>query len=404
MSAGVPSPAERVEPFPWSRIEALSRASVDGTRQLLRAARRLVDTGRAASALSSLVGARVEITLRRAHEASPDRLPEGSVGVALARADEPRPEGAILIAVEPALAAALIARALGRAPPKVSSRRPPVSPELVGGLAAVLRAAAMRAHSGHAIAVLGAGMASALLEDVAGAAPTRIGAAATLTVILGEDAFTAQVIAREGALPDPSPPPLSLAELALLGPTPLGLCVVIGRCLVPLRSLRALSPGDALLTGLPSPRVGRDPGLRLRRFVGPVVLATPLGEQGICAEVDESGALVLRGERVALPLTAPDTPSRKTTTRGGTMTPDDTAPTDILGDVPLVVRVELGAAEMPASVWARIRPGDVLALGRQVGEPVILRVSGTEIAKGELVHIEGEIAVRILSRTNEVIS
>jgi flagellar motor switch/type III secretory pathway protein FliN len=33
---------------------------------------------------------------------------------------------------------------------------------------------------------------------------------------------------------------------------------------------------------------------------------------------------------------------------------------------------------------------------------VVLRVSGTEVAKGELVHVDGELGVRILSRTGEV--
>jgi flagellar motor switch protein FliM len=77
-------------------------------------------------------------------------------------------------------------------------------------------------------------------------------------------------------------------------------------------------------------------------------------------------------------------------------------PTDVLADVDIVVRVELGAAEIPASAWAKTRAGDVIALGRKVGEPVVLRVSGTEVAKGELVHVDGELGVRILSRTGEV--
>ena len=71
---------------------------------------------------------------------------------------------------------------------------------------------------------------------------------------------------------------------------------------------------------------------------------------------------------------------------------------DVLADVPLVVRVELGAAELSASAWADTRPGDVIALGRGIGEPVVLRVSGTEVARGELVVIEGELGVRVLSR------
>ncbi|MBL9110216.1 MAG: FliM/FliN family flagellar motor switch protein [Myxococcales bacterium] len=83
------------------------------------------------------------------------------------------------------------------------------------------------------------------------------------------------------------------------------------------------------------------------------------------------------------------------------MNPNDT-PIDALADVPLVVRVELGVAELSASAWAKTRPGDVLTLGRKVGDPVVLRVSGTEIAQGELVHVDGELAVRILSRSGDL--
>jgi flagellar motor switch/type III secretory pathway protein FliN len=72
-----------------------------------------------------------------------------------------------------------------------------------------------------------------------------------------------------------------------------------------------------------------------------------------------------------------------------------------LGDAPLVVRVEIGIAEMRAREWAALSPGDVVALGRRIAEPVILRVAGREVARGELVDLEGEIGVRIMSRSEE---
>jgi flagellar motor switch/type III secretory pathway protein FliN len=42
--------------------------------------------------------------------------------------------------------------------------------------------------------------------------------------------------------------------------------------------------------------------------------------------------------------------------------------------------------------------GDVLALGRRIGEPVILRVGGVAVARGDLVDIDGEVGVRITER------
>ncbi len=70
-----------------------------------------------------------------------------------------------------------------------------------------------------------------------------------------------------------------------------------------------------------------------------------------------------------------------------------------MGDVPVVVRVEIGAAEMRAREWAALGKGDVIALGTRIAEPVVLRVGGIEVARGELVEIDGEVGVRILSRT-----
>jgi flagellar motor switch/type III secretory pathway protein FliN len=67
----------------------------------------------------------------------------------------------------------------------------------------------------------------------------------------------------------------------------------------------------------------------------------------------------------------------------------------VVGETPVVVRLELGVVEMSAAEWAALRPGDVLASGRRLDEGVSLRTGGREIARGELVEIEGEIGVRI---------
>jgi flagellar motor switch protein FliM len=69
-----------------------------------------------------------------------------------------------------------------------------------------------------------------------------------------------------------------------------------------------------------------------------------------------------------------------------------------VGEVPVRVRVEIGEALMAARDWASLGRGDVVALGRRVGEPVLLRVEGVALARGELVDLEGEVAVRIVER------
>ena len=76
------------------------------------------------------------------------------------------------------------------------------------------------------------------------------------------------------------------------------------------------------------------------------------------------------------------------------------ATAQVLEEAPVVVRVELGAVEMTARKWASLAEGDVMTLGRRLGEPAILRVAGVEVARGELVIVEGEMAVRITKRTS----
>ena len=77
-------------------------------------------------------------------------------------------------------------------------------------------------------------------------------------------------------------------------------------------------------------------------------------------------------------------------TRGGLI--------EAIGEVPVVVRVELGEARMAARDWAALGRGDVIALGRRVGESVLLRVGGVPVARGDLVEIDGEVGVRIVER------
>jgi flagellar motor switch/type III secretory pathway protein FliN len=74
---------------------------------------------------------------------------------------------------------------------------------------------------------------------------------------------------------------------------------------------------------------------------------------------------------------------------------------EAVGEVPVVVRVEIGVAEMRAREWAAIGRGDVIALGRKIGEPVTLRVGGVTVARGELVDLDGEVGVRVLGRTDD---
>ena len=75
-----------------------------------------------------------------------------------------------------------------------------------------------------------------------------------------------------------------------------------------------------------------------------------------------------------------------------------------IGETPVVVRVEVGSAQMSAREWAALGAGDVVALGKRIGDHVVLRVGGVEVARGELVDVEGEIGVRIVARSGGTVA
>jgi flagellar motor switch/type III secretory pathway protein FliN len=78
--------------------------------------------------------------------------------------------------------------------------------------------------------------------------------------------------------------------------------------------------------------------------------------------------------------------------------------TDAALDAPVVVRVELGVVSLTARAWAELAPGDVIQTGHPVGQPVLLRIAGRAVARGELVSVDGELGVRVrelLGQTSE---
>jgi flagellar motor switch protein FliN len=69
----------------------------------------------------------------------------------------------------------------------------------------------------------------------------------------------------------------------------------------------------------------------------------------------------------------------------------------LLDDVTVAMVVELGRVMVSAADVMGLRAGQVIELSRAPGEAVDLVVDGKRIGKGELVEIDGELGVRILS-------
>lgn len=75
--------------------------------------------------------------------------------------------------------------------------------------------------------------------------------------------------------------------------------------------------------------------------------------------------------------------------------PEGPADLGRLRDVPVDLAVEIGRTRMTVGETLELRPGSVVVLNRMAGEPVDLLVNGTPIARGEVVVIDEEFALRL---------
>ena len=366
-------------PFPWSSLDALRQSDLRALAGLRLRARSWLDDRRALSALAELTSARLDVRVRRSFSGPPPRVEAGDVGVLLAPADQPTTSHALLLVAEGALAAHLVARSLKRTAPALVDPSQPASAALAGATGALVVAACRRGGAA-APRVLACGSAAQFAKDLGSGGASLVGL--SLTVLVDDDAFSMHVVAPRAAVDDAPAPAFDAASLGAMDATPLALPIVGAVSLALPSELASLRPGDAYLPG----------SFSLTRqasgWAGAVHLAAPAHERGLRARLEPSGQVVL----------GPEVDTLAWTTDEETMSNKD-ALVEAVGEVPVVVRVELGSVQLLAREWAALGPGDVLTVGRKVAEPVVLRVGGAEVARGELVDVEGEVGVRILSRT-----
>lgn len=272
---------------------------------------------------------------------------------------------------EPAFAAACVARVLKRSQPSFIDPARGPSDALAGAAAAVFVAAWRRADAATLGQLIDARTSHFTLMH--GAAWSELRAR-----VAGVD-YRGVLIVTEGWLHHETHVVSSPSTLRALGETPIALAIVGARAISTHAELSSLRVHDVWLP--PAWTLGGQP------FEGPVTLAHGRSERGVAAQLGQGGRVMLGRELVSVPWTE-EAPMKAT----------EHPTVEVLADVPMVVRVELGAVEMSARAWADLAPGDVLTVGRKIGESVVLRASGVEIARGEMVDVDGEIGVRILER------
>ena len=349
----------RVQPFPFGALPALARADL-WARHAVRSRLACCDAALLESAFQTVIGAKLTLTARGARVRPGNVGTPGDVGVLLAD-DTGDLERAVLLEVEGALATAAVAAALrGHAPVVYDTTQVP-SARVIGSAAAVVLAVVRRVAS-EPVRVLATGPAHALAADL----QRRAGSLATWqgSVSMHGTRYDIRLTTMPHVLD------LATTWRWPTMDTPLEVPVVLARFVLPRSSLVDLVVGDALMLELAAE--------------GPAWLAAGASEHGVRVTV-RKGSVVYGGE--------PESLSWEETEASVSESFQES-----LGDVPVVVRVEVGSVQLPAKRWAELVPGDTLTLGQRVGAPVTLRVSGVEVAYGELVQVEGELGVRITKR------
>lgn len=124
---------------------------------------------------------------------------------------------------------------------------------------------------------------------------------------------------------------------------------------------------------------------RLRAEVKALVWAPPSAPGAVPADERPVALGALLEES-----TAPDT-------KGGDDVDGHPEGADLINDLPLVLSVELARVPITGEAVAGLRVGQVFDLHRTAAEPLALSVNGRVMARGELVELDGNLGVRILS-------
>lgn len=325
----------------------------------------MLDLSRIAGALGELCECEASFVVQRVASEAPKRPLAGAFGFELGEA------GLVAaLAIEPELAVNVLTRVLRRPLTLVAPGE--LDDALSGAFSALVVELARRAGAQTLVRAVPGEEARRRARDLF----------VELTALVAGTAYRVEL---QLALPEaPAIPPRELHELGALE---VAMPVVIGLGLAERATLADFQPGNAWFPGS---------GLWLDTLLeGPIALASSQRDAGIAAHLSREGKIVLRGESVALPFDPPAGAQEKDPPMLDPAKSSQSALAEAVLDSPVVVRVEMGAVSLSAREWAELGPGDVIETGRRIAEPVVLRVAGKEVARGELVNLEGELGVRI---------
>lgn len=344
-----------ITPFPWAALDRLAR-DVENT---LAATRRWLELGgkphALAAALSAILGATIELHVRSVDAVEPAK--------ALVRLGFRVGPAECVVGLEAGLAGALLAKLLRRPIPLVRSQSD-LDASLLGALSALLVEAARRSG------------ASEPLSPVEPSVPAKSALIHLTAIVEGRPYLAALWLRAEPALVTAP----AARDFDRLLDVELALPLVVAMNAMSVADAARLEVGAGWFPG---------PGWLIdSKQEGRGILVAGASERGLGVELGPGTKIVLR-EATTAALAVTESMAESDDSAEPT-----TLPQAVL-DAPLVVRVELGMVSMKAREWAALQPGDVLATGRRIAEPVALRAGGRLLARGELVNIEGELGVRV---------
>lgn len=349
----IEAPVEQsIAAYPWNRLPRASRGETrlnHAERTLLRA----LQLSRAPRIVAELLAAELEgYGIRSRRVLHRPKRPALAALLSFAAAE-------VTIGCEPELMSFLLTRLLDRAQ-HVDAATTPLGPGLTGAFHALVLEASRRLCTGEPPRIDTSTGQSVVEEALELEAWCRLdGRSYTLRLLVSGDTIS-----------DPS------------GDVPVSMPLVAAETVVARDALRGMRRGDAWLLG--------EGWFRSPDGKRKAIAATPSGELGFALELSNSITYLGLSRLPHEPM--PKEPN--------SMDPKDTHPEQptqemAVMDAPVVVRVEVGSITLNAREWMALRAGDVLSCGAPPNSPVVLRAAGTELARAELVTVDGELGVRI---------
>lgn len=374
-----------IRSFPWHRLPRTSRGVEVAGGAIQRLGEASFEIDKIASALSELVGC--DVTLGVAGGWSDLKSPLFADGFAITLSSCDAADRTVVIEVERPLGLALVARGVRRPAPRVVSRGSDNHADAVaGGIAAIVGAALRRCARQMPLHVVDASTTpnSETLRSF-----TDGGVTLPIAMRLGSDMFAVRVHAARSAFNSDAPDSSNQLDCAALGEVPLALSIVMSEACARANEVAALAVGDVWIGETKLVRSDRG------ELEGGVWLAAPRGEIAIGATIRGPQCLAYGGEPRTMSWNGRDNFRGE----GAAMDNENGARLiEALADTPIVVRIEIGTIEMTAREWNGVKKGAIVSSGAPIGAMALLRAGGIEIARGELVDVDGELGVRILER------